>query len=92
MIACKYSRRMQVTTDCLVSADMLCRVCACMQTQHKVQLDARDKGQPPAGQQGPYQVTPALPVPTAAFVSIAALDADVEHLAIKLLCQSNIDA
>lgn len=31
-----------------------------MQTQHKVQLDARDKGQPPAGQPGPYQVTPTL--------------------------------
>ena len=31
-----------------------------MQTQHKVQLDARDKGQAPAGQPGPYQVPPAL--------------------------------
>lgn len=31
-----------------------------MQTQHKVQLDARDKGQAPAGQPGPYQVCNAL--------------------------------
>lgn len=43
-----------------MACNMLCRVCACMQTQHKVQLDARDKGQPPAGQPGPYQVTPTL--------------------------------
>ena len=48
-----------------------------MQTQHKVQLNARDKGQAPAGQPGPYQVTPASTVLTAAFVLIAALDAGV---------------
>lgn len=46
-----------------------------MQTQHKVQLDARDKGQAPAGQPGPYQVTPAVFVLTAAFVFMAPWDA-----------------
>ncbi|DBA97993.1 TPA: hypothetical protein ACH3X3_012829 [Trebouxia sp. C0006] len=43
-----------------------CSVCACMQTQHKVQLDARDKGQGPAGApQGPYQapMQQAIPPP-----------------------------
>lgn len=42
-----------------------CSVCACMQTQHKVQLDARDKGQGPAAPQGPYQapMQQAIPPP-----------------------------
>lgn len=43
-----------------------CSVCACMQTQHKIQLDARDKGQGPAGApQGPYQapMQQAIPPP-----------------------------
>lgn len=44
-----------------------------MQTQHKVQLDARDKGQAPAGQPGPYQVSNALPVFKAKPVLVAAL-------------------
>ena len=58
----------QPMRECTDSADMLCRVCACMQTQHKVQLDARDKGQAPAGQPGPYQVTPPSSVLSTAFV------------------------
>ena len=44
-----------------------------MQTQHKVQLDARDKGQAPAGQSGPYQVSNALPVFITKPVLVAAL-------------------
>lgn len=33
----------------LISDIVWCSVCACMQTQHKIQLDARDKGLIPAG-------------------------------------------
>mmetsp|Transcript_2487 Transcript_2487/g.5152 ORF Transcript_2487/g.5152 Transcript_2487/m.5152 type:complete len:324 (-) Transcript_2487:393-1364(-) len=33
----------------LIADIVWCSVCACMQTQHKIQLDARDKGLTPAG-------------------------------------------
>lgn len=51
-----------------------------MQTQHKVQLDARDKGQAPAGQPGPYQVTPALIRGHTSFVSCVAFASGPEDL------------
>eukprot|EP00959_Pyramimonas_sp_CCMP1952_P225645 4718438-Pyramimonas_sp.AAC.1 len=42
----------------LIADIVWCSVCACMQTQHKIQLDARDKGLAPTGAQ--HEIYPVM--------------------------------